>query len=56
MKVVMTWEFPDNYRRAINARVGKSGLASRDECRDHVNTILTADAEAICAEEWEVDR
>jgi hypothetical protein len=43
MKVAIgTWEVPDEIRRAIRHRVGKKGLATREEIRADVDSIVAA--------------
>jgi hypothetical protein len=50
MKVRLTLEFPDRYRRAINFIVGRPGRATRADCIAHVDLVLGADASDLCFE------
>ena len=50
MKVRMTHEIPDDYRRAINHYVGKPGLATRLEIITHIDGVLDADAQDLGSE------
>ena len=43
MKVRLTVELNDRARRALNARVGKRGLATRADVRAHVDLLLEGD-------------
>jgi len=38
VRVVYTVEVSDEYRRALNLRYGKPGLATRDELKEHLRT------------------
>lgn len=48
-------EFSDDARRAVRARFGKSGLATRAECRSLYRSLADADMEVI-VEEWRKDQ
>lgn len=50
MKVRITHDVNDETRRALRRRVGKPGLASRDEVVQHIEMVLHADIEVLCGE------
>jgi hypothetical protein len=50
MKVRVTLEFPDRYRRAINHALGKPGMATREDCIAHLHMVINGDAQDICSE------
>lgn len=50
LKVKVIFEFDEIDRRALNAHIGKTGLATRDECSTWMWMALEATLQQIVAE------
>jgi len=50
MRICLTHDFDDDFRRALNQRAGRPGLATRDDLVRWVEQVLLATAQEIVAE------